>query len=90
MVWGWSLAGGVGVILGLGVSGVVLGGNWLVGCLCLLRGSVSCMRGPPPLGDGRIFFLVSIHLGTGRIGLVFHNLFIFLKVCHYFLCLGTW
>ena len=28
---------------------------------------------PPPLGDGRVFFLVSIHLGVGCVAMIGEN-----------------
>ena len=65
MVWGLSLAGGVGVVLGMVVWWVVLGGLW---CGLSSR-SWRCSHAqgaPPPLSVGvGCFFLGFIHFGVG-------------------------
>ena len=74
VVWGLSLAGGVGVVLDLVVPGVVLGG---VACSFSLLGGVSRLRGPASPLDGRVFCLVSIHLTLARLAFCL-NIYIYI------------
>ena len=64
MVWGLSLAGGVGVVLGLEGSGVV----HLVGLFVFffLLCGVSRPRGPASPRYGRVFFFFFLFLALAR------------------------
>ena len=66
VVWGLSLAGGVGVVLGWRVRWVVLGG---VGCCFFLCGGVPRPRPPASPQRGRAFLALN-SFGVGFVGLM--------------------